>query len=360
MLTQTDENDRLMSLKYFPNNPDIPTVSYVDKASDDQFTAIVSDRAIHGWKPQGVLSTMQLNVHRKSGTQLRPSESQPNEEQSAVTSRTVLHYQFIAWPNFYLPVGDDREALIHLSGASRLAEVDRDGSPRIVHCGSGSGRTGTFIALDFLLGEIEDGAMEDSDAQTDMIFDTVDSLMRQRMLIFRDFQSYEFLYEAIKEDLTRKLAYDARKSFLARWPKVLISASVRRFDYENSIFYIDGCSADGIDRSISRSMEDIRHLQASLEYKFPSEAFSSAYLLFLGLLRKFEGRRKSFDLHVFAGRYIQALISSPNIVTSSEYLEFFTPWQHDLMPWQPEVSGQEPSERNKNEEEDRSNESNSS
>ena len=358
MLTQTFEND---TMKYFPSNPDIPTVSYVDTESGDQFTAIVSDRAIHDWEPQGVLSTMQLDVHRKSESQPRPNESQADEEPSAVKSKKILHYQFIAWPNFGLPEDGDRKALIDLSGASRLAEVVRDGSPRIVHCVSGSGRTGTFIALDFLLGEIEDGAMEDSDVQTDMIFDTVDSLMRQRMLIFQDFHYYEFLYKVIKEDLTRKLAYDARKSFLARWPRVLISASVRRFDCENGIVYIDGCSADGTDCSISRTAEEISAFQSSIaNIVSPRERASLTWLFYdsLGILDT--TRRTNPTLLIDAGRYFQALISSTNIVTSSEYLKFFTPWEHDLMGGQPEVSGQEPSERNENEEEDRSNESDSS
>ncbi|KAL8791920.1 MAG: hypothetical protein Q9195_005496 [Heterodermia aff. obscurata] len=201
---------------YFPSDPGIPTASYVDHESGDQFTAILSDRAVHNWKPQGVLSTMQLDINQKIESPLRPNERQANEEQSAVTSKKILHYQFKAWQSIFAPPkGDHLEALISLSRASRLAELERDGSPRVVHCDIGYDNTGTFIALDFLLGEIEDGAMKDSDPQTDMIFDTVDSMGKQRMWMVPSPTQYEFLYETVKKDLTRKLALDAKKSFLA-------------------------------------------------------------------------------------------------------------------------------------------------
>ena len=366
MLTQTVENGISMCSEYFPSDPDIPTTSYVDNESGDQFTAIVSDRAVHSGEPQEVLSTMELNVDRKSETQLKPNERQANEEQLVVTSKEVLHYQFIAWPVSRLPEGDDREALIRFSGASRGAEEDRDGSPRIVHSHDGSGRTrtGTFIALDFLLGEVEDGAMEEKDAQTtDMIFDTVDSLKKQRLRMVEDLQSYEFLYETIKEDLKRKLNLDAKQSFLARWSKVLIFASVRQSNYENGIFWIDGSSMDGIYRSISRSIQDLCDLQDRLELKFPGEEHLSRTRRSLSKLLeasrkspqwvKNSLRGKGPDLHVIVNLHVQALISSPpKIFTSTENLEFFAPWQRDLARLQQGMPGEESVERIKNEEDE--------
>ena len=350
MLMDVNEIGRVMFSEYFPCDPDIPTVSYVDNDSGDEFTAIVSDTAVHNWKPQGVLSTMQLNINRKSESQLRSGESQANEEKSAGTSKEVLHYRFIAWPQYYLPRGDDREALISLSEASRCAEEDRDGSPRIVHSNGGGERTGTFIALDFLLGEIEDGAMETSDAQTDMIFDTVCSLREQRIRMVQHRESYGFLYEVMKEELTKKLALDAKQCFLSRWSKVLISASVTQFDYEIRLFCIDGCSADGIDRSISRSVTDLHILQDGLELKFPREqSLRRTRRWFLILLEVFEQERQSFDFCHFVDGYIQELISMPlEIAISTEFLEFFTPREHEFVPFQSEVSRQDPSEREKN------------
>ena len=369
MLTKGNKDGREMSSEYFPCDPDVPTVSYVDNDSGDQFTAFVSDRAVHSWKPQGVLSTMQLNIIgniKNIKNKPRPDENQANDENPAVTSKEalhqfiawpyrllpegsdrdenpavtskgVLHYQFTAWPYRLLPEGSDREALISLSGASRHAEEDTDGSPRIVHSSRGGERTGTFIALDFLLGEIEDGAMENSDAQTDMIFDTVYWLRQQRIRMVQYPKSYEFLYEVLKEDLTRKLALDAKQFFLSRWSKVLISASVTLYDYENRMFCINGCSADGIDRSISRSGADLFDLQDGLQLKFPSEEIlnhARRYLPKILTLTQFANGREQWRERRLLCRcvddYIHTLISSPpEIAISTEYLEFFTPRKHE-------------------------------
>ena len=356
MLTQTVENGIVMSSEYFPSDPGIPAVSYVDNESGDHFTATISDRVVHSWKPQGVLSTMQLSVDRKGEIQTRSNESQINERKPTMKSKEVLHYQFIAWPESRLPEAGDREALINFSGASRLAEEDRNGSPRIVHCGASNWRTGTFIALDFLLGEIEDGAMEDSDMQTDMIFDTVVSLRSQRNLMVPDLKSYEFLYETIKEDLARKLALEAKQAFLARWSKVLVSASVMEFDYRKGIFRIDGSSVDGADRSISRSMDDLCDLHYSLSTKFRYTEYEEyALLSFQELQKAFQEQGSRPDLRVLADRYIQVLACSipPEIMTSTKYLEFFAPLQHDLMPFQSEATGEESIKRNENEEEEK-------
>ena len=345
--------DATVQEEYFPCDPDIPT-AYVDNESGDQFTAIVSDRAVHSGEPQEVLSTMKLSVDRKSKFHLRPNESQANEEQSAVRSKELLHYHFTAWSALSLPEDDDREALIRFSGASRGAEEDRDGSPRIVHDFMYANRTGTFIALDFLLGEIEDGALEDSDTQADVIFDTVDSLNKQRPYMVYSPKLFEFLYETLKEDLTQKLAFDAKKSFSALWSKVLLSASATRFDYDNSMFRIHGTSMDGIDRFVSRSMSDLCDLHTRLTLKFPNEEYGSRTSpWFQDLLRAFQQRRKRLDLHFYANRYIQELVSSPQrVFTSTEYLEFFAPWQHDLTTLRSEVPGEESMERNKNKEVD--------
>jgi protein-tyrosine phosphatase len=76
-------------------------------------------------------------------------------------------------------------------------------NPRIVHCSAGVGRTGTFIALEFLIGELQGGAWEGWDqgpmAHSDPIYDTVNQLRMQRKTMVQAYEQYAFLYEVLRK-----------------------------------------------------------------------------------------------------------------------------------------------------------------
>ncbi|XP_034716486.1 receptor-type tyrosine-protein phosphatase H-like isoform X2 [Etheostoma cragini] len=68
--------------------------------------------------------------------------------------RTVKHFHFTAWPDHGVPQGTD--VLIQFRGLVRQhIEREGDGAPTVVHCSAGVGRTGTIIALDVLLQQLE-------------------------------------------------------------------------------------------------------------------------------------------------------------------------------------------------------------
>ncbi|KAK9530484.1 hypothetical protein VZT92_011980 [Zoarces viviparus] len=68
--------------------------------------------------------------------------------------RTVRHFHFTAWPDHGVPQG--AEVLIQFRELLRQ-HVEREGAraPTVVHCSAGVGRTGTIIALDVLLQQLE-------------------------------------------------------------------------------------------------------------------------------------------------------------------------------------------------------------
>ncbi|ETN38195.1 uncharacterized protein HMPREF1541_06226 [Cyphellophora europaea CBS 101466] len=160
-------------------------------------------------------------------------------------SKTIYHYLYMHWPDFGKPEAEERAALMRLIKVSRQTAGE---SPRIVHCSAGVGRTGTFIALDFLTGELESGrlarrasglstgsednqqqqqqsdSLADSQApkrkqqattpelqpgedassngkekETDLIHQTVDSLRQQRMMMVMNELQYSLLYEILRE-----------------------------------------------------------------------------------------------------------------------------------------------------------------
>ena len=155
-------------------------------------------------------------------------------------TKTMVHYHFAKWPDFGKPENEDRKALIELC---RQSYVEAGLSPRVVHCSAGVGRTGTWIALDFLIREVEAGHLlyqpahsnsganskpisepqsetwaksEPSKVQTptsenppeqedhDLIFEVVNTLREQRMMmVIKDVQ-LQFLYEAVQEAFIEK------------------------------------------------------------------------------------------------------------------------------------------------------------
>ncbi len=143
-------------------------------------------------------------------------------------SKEIYHYLFHGWPDFGKPEGEDRRALTELCKVSRKVAGD---SPRIIHCSAGVGRTGTFIVVDFLLHELQAGRLVDvsppSDDATpksstnsngtwgksgpakpstpelqeedDLIYETVNKLRSQRMMMVMNELQYSFLYEVLKD-----------------------------------------------------------------------------------------------------------------------------------------------------------------
>uniref|UniRef100_A0A3Q1ASY7 protein-tyrosine-phosphatase n=1 Tax=Amphiprion ocellaris TaxID=80972 RepID=A0A3Q1ASY7_AMPOC len=68
--------------------------------------------------------------------------------------RSVKHFHFTAWPDHGVPEGS--EILIQFRGLVRR-HIEKEGAraPTVVHCSAGVGRTGTIIALDVLLQQLE-------------------------------------------------------------------------------------------------------------------------------------------------------------------------------------------------------------
>ncbi|RVX73968.1 hypothetical protein B0A52_02858 [Exophiala mesophila] len=145
--------------------------------------------------------------------------------------KTIHHYLFNGWPDFGKPEAAERVALLELTKVSRLIAKD---SPRFVHCSAGVGRTGTWIALDFLLQELEAGRLLESSAtstssgavssptwgrsgppkattpdpndQEDLVSETVNCLREQRMMMVMNELQYSFIYEVLKDAFIDKYA----------------------------------------------------------------------------------------------------------------------------------------------------------
>lgn len=126
-----------------------------------------------------------------------PAEEAQDEEE--IEERTIHHFLFESWPDNDIPQSPaDIQALLTLLDVSRIAN-NHSTNPRIIHCSAGVGRTGTFIALDHLLRELDMGHLDGLAKDKDPVFETVKRLRDQRMLMVHRPAQYTMIYRVLKE-----------------------------------------------------------------------------------------------------------------------------------------------------------------
>ncbi|KAK1717438.1 protein-tyrosine phosphatase [Colletotrichum acutatum] len=126
--------------------------------------------------------------------------------------RIVWHLLYTKWPDFGVPAVDDLSSFFTLMRLSREYNTTSE-NPRIIHCSAGVGRTGTFITLEHLMRELDEGALDDYDGAgegDDLIFATVDALREQRRSMVQAESQYLFLYQVLRKLWQEK--YDVEDS----------------------------------------------------------------------------------------------------------------------------------------------------
>ena len=181
MLTQTYESGREKCFQYFPADLDNPVLPINEK---DEFG--------DGFKATLTLKSIQED--QLARTIIREMELKTSDGRT----KTVWHLLFSVWLDFLVPEGDDRDALVRLIEISREKNLHAE-SPRTVHCSAGVGRSGTFIALDWLLGELDAGSLDSVPDDDDPIVDLVDKLRQQRMMMVQGDQQFSFMYDVLRE-----------------------------------------------------------------------------------------------------------------------------------------------------------------
>jgi protein-tyrosine phosphatase len=215
MLTQTHESGREKCFQYYPLSPEeSPLQIPIDPESGDGFHGIVE---LVNTKDDHATRTQIRHLRLRTETEEEAEDSTHSPQE-----KDIYHLLFSGWPDFLVPEGEDRAALTRLiqlsakfnsapsttpaaasaqingNATSDFANSEQD-NPRIVHCSAGVGRSGTFIALDYLLSLLYSGQLDNIPADKDPIMDTVDLLRQQRMMMVQSDAQYYFVYEALKE-----------------------------------------------------------------------------------------------------------------------------------------------------------------
>ncbi|KAF2835837.1 receptor/non-receptor type protein-tyrosine phosphatase, partial [Patellaria atrata CBS 101060] len=178
MLTKLQEGGREKCFQYYPESMANP---FLQVNQHDEYN-------------DGLVMTVKLvSITRDPGswTTIRELELIRRDTNE---SRKVFHLLFEGWPDFLVP--EDQQALCNLVRLSQCKAKDLQ-NPRIVHCSAGVGRSGTFIALDWLLREFhtKDFAIKDI---KDPIRDIVDQLREQRLTMVQSETQLAFLYKTMR------------------------------------------------------------------------------------------------------------------------------------------------------------------
>jgi len=181
MLTQTHEAAREKCYPYYPQ----ANTSEIRLNPQDEY----EDGFIHD------LKLVTEEKHEEARAQIRRLHMCTEDGSE---TRSIWHLLFAGWPDFLVPEGSDRAALLKLIEISREKNPDL-ANPRIVHCSAGVGRSGTFIALDWLLQELREGSLDELPDDVDPIISVVDTLRQQRMMMVQGEAQLTFIYEVLRE-----------------------------------------------------------------------------------------------------------------------------------------------------------------
>ena len=186
MLTETHEAGMEKCFPYFPRDPEAsPLVINGNDEFGDGFKATVKCIEVdaHPQAPSTEVRKLVMNVD--------------GQEQE----KTIWHLLYTKWPDFGVLAGEDLNGFFKLMDLSNQRNSGPE-NPRIIHCSAGVGRSGTFIALEYLMAELDAGALEpDSgeDAEYDPIFDTVNRLREQRRTMVQADSQYSFIYSVLRQ-----------------------------------------------------------------------------------------------------------------------------------------------------------------
>ncbi|RFU30982.1 hypothetical protein B7463_g5358, partial [Scytalidium lignicola] len=122
------------------------------------------------------------------------------------TEKTIWHLLYPMWPDFGALEEKNLDSLLALMALSREKNTDAE-NPRVVHCSAGVGRSGTFVALEFLIGELESGAWKSLAVEQedfDPVFNAVNQLRMQRRTMVQAYEQFAFLYLVLKKMWEKK------------------------------------------------------------------------------------------------------------------------------------------------------------
>ncbi|KAK6641042.1 hypothetical protein RUM44_012741 [Polyplax serrata] len=169
MLTNLEEYSKTKCAKYWPD------LDAGEKKFGDFVVSQVSEKRFSDF----IIRDLKV----RQVTAESPNEKEKEEE------RMIVQYHYLMWKDFVAPE--------HPSGILKFIkrmneEYSLGKGPILIHCSAGVGRTGTLVALDSLLQQL-------NEEKQVAVFNTVCDLRHQRNFLVQSLKQYIFIYRALLE-----------------------------------------------------------------------------------------------------------------------------------------------------------------
>lgn len=110
-------------------------------------------------------------------------------DQECTEKRDIFQYHFTSWPDHYVPRDTAAFLMFHHKLKSALSV---DPGPIVVHCSAGVGRTGSFIAIDSLMEQMETEKAVD-------VYGFVARMRKQRNYMVQTQEQYWFIHDVLRD-----------------------------------------------------------------------------------------------------------------------------------------------------------------
>ncbi|XP_065917231.1 uncharacterized protein [Dysidea avara] len=172
----------------------------------------------------------------------------------------VQHFHFTVWPDHGVPKYPT--ALLSFQKRVNKHHKRKRGSPLVVHCSAGVGRTGTFITIDTELQRIKHEGIVD-------VYNTVHKLRFRRNFTVQTLAQYVFIFDALMESIMcgdNSIAAPAKSAKLRLEELAKVNPATKLSGYESQFRKLQASSPNESDfQYISANLPENRHKNRSMK-----------------------------------------------------------------------------------------------
>ncbi|XP_065916486.1 receptor-type tyrosine-protein phosphatase alpha-like [Dysidea avara] len=179
----------------------------------------------------------------------------------------VQHFHFTVWPDHGVPKYPT--ALLSFQKRVNKHHKRKRGSPLVVHCSAGVGRTGTFITIDMELQHIKHEAIVD-------VYNTVHKLRFRRSFTVQTLAQYVFIFDALMESIMcgdNSIAAPAKSAKLRLEELAKVNPATKLSGYESQFRKLQAASPKESDfQYICANLPENRHKNRSIKHLAPDNS----------------------------------------------------------------------------------------